>query len=294
MTLQALILSIPAVIWSGVIASVLTLGGVLLANRSSTTRLRIQLQHESDEKAKQRRAELRKDVYLVAAEELVKANAFLASLPTADFTKLDAASSLQGFFAVAAKLQMVSDTKTAVLASQLVGTYGQLLLKVMQLVRPIQTARSDAQIAKQHYDEAQSEVKRALTAMTAQNESGKAVPEIFAALERSFEFRQKQSVKYGSEQQAALDKAKSLHLDFVSQFIPMVKDIGMKTTTLMIEIRHEFDIESDGAAMERELRAQWQTMDESVDLLLSSLRTTRSSQTLKPIPAHSIVPSGGS
>jgi len=271
MPIHAFLTSIPDVIWSGVIASLLTLGGVLLANRSSTVRLRIQLEHDSQEKAKQRRAELRKDVYLEAAEQSVKANAYLAALPNVDLSKPDAVTPIQGFFAAAAKLQMVADTKTAIHTSQLVGTYGQLLLKVLQLARPIQDAKFTAHLSKQYYDEAQIEIKRILAAMIALNESGKPDPEQFASLGRSFEFRRAQAATHAAEQQAALDQATSLHLNFLREFLPSIKEIGKKTMVLMIEIRREFDIESDGEAMENELRAQWQRMDESINALLRSL-----------------------
>lgn len=271
MQFHVFLTSIPDVIWSGVIASLLTLGGVLLANRSSTTRLRIQLQHESQEKARQRRSELRRDVFLVAAEESVKANSYLATLPSSDLSNPDAITPIQSFFAAAAKIQMIADTKTALYASQLVGNYGQLLFKVLQLARPIQSAKVDADLSKQHYDEAQVEIKRILAAMTALNESGKPDPEKFAALGRSFEFQRAQADKFAAEQQHSLNQAKVFHVKFLKDFLPSVKEIGVKTMKLMIEIRREFEIESDGGAMENELRAQWQRMDESINSLLRSL-----------------------
>ena len=270
MQFHAFLTSIPDVIWSGVIASLLTLGGVLLANRSSTTRLRLQLQHESQEKAKQRRAELRRDVFLVAAEEFVKANGYLVALPNADFSIPNAITPIQSFFAAAAKLQMVADTKTALCASQLSGNYGQLLFKALQLARPIQGVKFDAELSKRHYDEAQVEIKRVLAAMTALNEQGKPDPEKFAALGRSFEFQRAQADKFAAEQQHSLNQAKAFHIEFLRDFLPSAKEIGIQTMALMIEIRREFEIESDGGAMENELRAQWQRMDESISSLLRS------------------------
>lgn len=271
MSVHALLTSIPDVIWSGVIASLLTLGGVLLANRSNTTRLRIQLEHESIEKAKQRRAELRKDVYLAVAEELVKANGYLGTFPNTDLSKTDAFTPVHGFFSAAAKLQIVADTRTALLASQLVGTYGQLLFKVMRLTKPIQDANFSAQLAKQYLDQAQTDIKRILALITSLNESGEPNSEHFAALGRSFEFQQAQAEKYAAEQQAALDRAASFQLAFLREFLPEIKKIGLESIALMIEIRREFDIESDGVAIGNELRTQWQRMDESVTLLLHSL-----------------------
>ena len=45
----ALLKSIPDVIWSAFLASILTLSGVLISNRSNTTRLRLQLEHDRSE-----------------------------------------------------------------------------------------------------------------------------------------------------------------------------------------------------------------------------------------------------
>ncbi|MBK6852952.1 MAG: hypothetical protein IPG93_15310 [Burkholderiales bacterium] len=281
MTIHALLTGVPDVIWSGVIASVLTLGGVLLANRSSTTRLRIQLDHESQEKAKQRRAELRRDVYLAVAEESVKANACLAALPNADLSKSDAITPLEGFFSAAAKLQMVANTETALQTSQLVSSYGQLLFRVMALARPIQRAKLSAQLSKQLYEEAQTEIKRILAAMTALNESGSPDPEKFARLGQSFDLYRGQAERHAAEQNEALDQATSLHLQFLKELLPSTKAIGMKTMILMIEIRREFDIESDNLAMENEMRTQWARMEESVDSLLRSIDETSHRYTAK-------------
>ena len=107
--------------------------------------------------------------------------------------------------------------------------------------------------------------------MTALNESGKPDPEQFAGLSRSFEFQREQAAKHAVAQQTALDQAKSLHLRFLTELLPSMKVIGMKTMTLSIEIRREFDVDSDSVAMEAELRAQWKRMDESVDSLLRGL-----------------------
>ncbi len=64
-----------------------TVGGVLISNGSNTKRLKLQLQHDANEKTKERTAALRREVYLRAVEELVKANAHLATLPQLDLSK---------------------------------------------------------------------------------------------------------------------------------------------------------------------------------------------------------------
>jgi hypothetical protein len=107
-----LLKAVPDVIWSGVIASVLTLGGVFISNSSNTKTLKIQLAYDATEKDKDRKTMLRREVYLNVVEESVKANSYLASLPSLDLASTNFASGLQGFFVAAAKLELVADSKT--------------------------------------------------------------------------------------------------------------------------------------------------------------------------------------
>jgi len=62
-----LIKSVPDVIWAGLLALFLTLGGVLLSNRGYTQRLRMQPDHDAAEQAKERTTILRRKTYLRAA-----------------------------------------------------------------------------------------------------------------------------------------------------------------------------------------------------------------------------------
>ena len=191
--------SIPDVIWSGIIASLLTLGGVLVFNRSNTNRLLLQLKHDAAEKAKERTAALRRDVYLRTVEELVKANAHLANLPQLDISKMNLGEGLQGFFSAAARLQLVAEPTTALLMNKLAAQYGELAFELMTHLLPVSKAKSDIQIADDMYAKAQIEVNRILSKMSRLNETGKPDSLAFHALQRSFDFQQSQTSKYASE-----------------------------------------------------------------------------------------------
>src|SRR5690554_4731251 len=182
MTISEYFISVPDVVWSGLIASLLTLSGVFLSNASNTKRLRMQLDHEASEKVKQRKAELRKEVYLKAAEELVKANAHLGSIPQLNPAQVNIGEGMQGFFSASMKLQMVSEAKTSFLASQLSEKYAELLFKLYARAFPIQKLDTDIAIATAHYERTQSEIQRILAAMTQQNESGRPDPAVFEVL----------------------------------------------------------------------------------------------------------------
>lgn len=157
-----LLRSIPDVVWSGVIASTVTLTGVVVLDRSNTARLKIQLQHDAQENAKEHTATLRREVYLSAAEELTRANSYLAGLSQTDLSKTNAADGLKDFFAAAAKLQLVAEPKTAMLVNQLVASYGELALQLMVRLLPLQKARSDIAISDDFYNKFQGELTRVL------------------------------------------------------------------------------------------------------------------------------------
>lgn len=58
------------VVWAAVIASFLTLAGVTLSNRSNRKSLAMQLKHVAQEKEKEREQQIRKEVYIEAAEAI--------------------------------------------------------------------------------------------------------------------------------------------------------------------------------------------------------------------------------
>lgn len=270
-TALSFLASIPDVIWSGVIASVLTLSGVLISNRSNTNRLKLQLQHDANEKAKERTALMRREVYLRVAEELVKANAHLAGLPQLDLSKTNLADGLQGFFGAAARLQLVAEPRTALLVSQLVAEYGELVFKLMTHLVPVSKARSDIQIADDHYSKAQFEVTRILGEMARLHESGKPDPIVFQALESSFKFQQEQSSKFAADRNGAWTRCNQSNVAFQKYMLSQIRDLVPRQIPVIVEIRRDLGLTGDLAEVETHLRLQMKRMEEHFDSLIVKL-----------------------
>lgn len=270
--LIAFLTSVPDVVWAGLIASVLTLSGVLISNRSNTNRLKLQLQHDASENAKERTATLRREVYLRAAEELVKANAHLAGLPQLDIAKTNLGDGLQGFFAAAARLQLIAEPKTALLVNQLAAEYGELVFKLMTHLLPVSRAKADIQIADDLYSKAQAEVTRILSEMAKLNESGRPDPQTFQALDTSFKFHQGQTVKYGNERSDAWERFNQHNLTFQRYLLTELRDIGSKQIPVMIEIRRDLGLTGDLAAIEAHMKQQWLRMEAHFDALIAAIR----------------------
>ena len=266
-----LLRSVPDVVWSGVIASVLTLSGVLISNWSNTTRLRIQLQHDADQKTKERTAILRREVYLKAVEELTKANSHLAGLPQSDPTKVNLADGLQGFFGAAAKLQLVAEPKTALLMNQLVASYGELMLRLMGSAMPLHGLRSDISIHDTLYNQAQSQVTRVLGEMAKFNESAQVNDRVFGALQRSLEAFQAQTAKHASDRAQAWDTFNRLNVDFCRQLLTEMRSIGEQQIPALVEIRRDLGLTTDLEAFREQMEAQWHRMSAQLQSLLQKL-----------------------
>lgn len=273
MCIAQLIQSVPDVIWSGIIASFLTLSGVLISNRSNTTRLNTQLTHDREEKIKERTLSLRREVYLKAAEELVKLNAYLASLPQQDIAKGNLGEGFVGFQTASARLQLVAEPQTTLLAMRLSGTYGELLLELTPRLMVLGEAKSDIQIADDLYTKANNEVQRILSAMTQQNESGKPGQQAFDALQRSFQFSQEQASQFAANRSAGWASFNRGNIAFMRHLFSRLREIAPQQMKLMVEIRRDLSLIGDLSKVEEEMQKQLDRMTEKLTQFLQSMES---------------------
>lgn len=265
--------SIPDVIWSGIIASFLTLSGVLISNRSNTTRLKTQLTHDREEKVKERTLSLRRDVYLKATEELVKMNAFLASLPQQDMTKGNLGEGFVGFQTASARLQLVAEPRTTLLAMRLSATYGELFFDLVQHLMILGKAKADIQIADDLYTKANNEAQRILSAMTQHNETGKTDRQAFEVLQRNFSFSQEQASNFAADRSAGWVAFNQGNIAFMRHLFSRIRDIAPQQMKLLMEIRRDLSLNGDLSEVESEMQKQLDRMTEKLSQFLQSMES---------------------
>lgn len=243
----------------------------MLSNRSNTKRLIKQLSHDSDEKEKERINSLRRDVYLKAAEELAKISDYLAKIPQIDPAKENVGGGLSEFFAVAAKLQLVSQPNTSQLAGELVVRYSEILLGLLAKASPIHDLNVDIKIASDFYDRNQAEVTRVLAEMARLNESGQPDPIRFAALERSFESAQGAANQLAEEQAKSYERRGAAMRDYTKALFSEIRTIGVLQLRLVAAIRGELNLSTDIGEYEARLQSNLERVDESVRNLIEKL-----------------------
>ncbi|WP_343619158.1 hypothetical protein [Ralstonia sp.] len=249
-------LGIPDVIWSGVIASSITLVGVWLSNRGNSERLRAQLDNDAKEKVKQRKSDLRRLVYLEFVEEMVKANVALSALPNLDMTAANPAEGLIGFNSAAAKLQLISEIETAEAVGDVQVKFAELSIRAMVKAQKIANVKTNIDIQNNLYESADREIQRILAAMTAFNEAARKDQEVFDALSRSFEFHRDLAAQYSERRSNLWKERNALHVEFTKFLAAAAIEMRDETAKAQILIRSELELEESRAEIEERVRVR--------------------------------------
>ncbi len=262
----------PDVIWSGVIAATLALAGVILTVWINSKNIRCQLEHDAEERERERKASLRREVFLAAVEEFANAQSYLSALPQTDLTDPVQASGTKGFFAASAKLQVVCEPETALLVGELVGAFTSLLLRMLGEVASLHGVRGDIDIRTYHYNRFQTEIDRVLAAMTANNESGKPDSDKMSVLQRAFEFNQGQAKKVSDERNALFDKRNALQIAYSRALLKENREILPLHMKVMEAIRKELNLQTDSGRAHQQMEAQMKQFADQMDGLFLQLQ----------------------
>ena len=268
---------VPAGAWTALVAlvaSILTLTGTLLTvwltNRGSNKRLTIQLEHDAREKVKERTATLRKEVYLQAAEEVVKAQTLIGSYAGQDPGAVDLGMGLQNFFGVAAKLQLVAEPQTALLANKLLAFYGELMLKIMARLIPIKNAKMAIETADQLAQDALRQMDRVQRQIIHITESGQRDDAALNALRSSFKLFEAQAEKHLKEKLSNVSSLALLLVEFARFVLPETEALQKVQNPLMLEIRKDMGLGSI-ETFERQAEEQFKRLASQTSKLLDSL-----------------------
>lgn len=252
---------VPEVIWSAIVASGITLFGVMVSNKSNTSRLELQLNHDTSEKSKERISELRHEVYLKAVEDIEITNIQLSTLANRELAKLDMTLELQAIIASMAKLRLVAEPETTRLAGELSAEFGLLFLKLLPRLAIVQDAKADIEINNSFYDSSFAEASRIQRDMQKFNEEGRQDLVVYQTLKSSYEFYFGQSQEYA----AARARAHEVHGEKLGEFnamlLPEMKDLSKVQLKVMMAIRKDLGIVCDVADLQRQLERHWAVME---------------------------------
>lgn len=263
---------VPDVVWSGIIASILTLSGVLISNRSNTYRLKLQLEHDGKQKLEDRKATIRREVYLNAVKEAINASNCLGNSSNLDIGEENLSQKLKGYYEAAAQLMIVAEMKTTLAVTELSTMYGNLVLDITPKLFDIAQLARKAQFSQNIYADTQIEIKRILAAQTSFNESPPPKNfQIFENLQVSFKNQQKLAAEFSEESQNYFKQKLALQIQFGQFMLPELYKIADQQIKVLIAIREELKLDSDIELLMLNLKKQRETQQEKINNLIRFL-----------------------
>ncbi len=260
------------VIWAGVVASALTLSGVIFTNRGNANRLKEQLSHDASEKAKERIFLTRRDVYLKATEELVKANAYMAAIPTLDATKTNLSDGLNNLLSSLSKVQLISETEASKASTSLISAYGSMFFTAIKHLPPVASAKTSIDLSQEFYNSTQNKIQQILDLKEAQNRLPNPDAGIVEYLDRQYQAYQRESEHYSKELNSHW-KTHNLALEeFHTHLMGKVFENLPLQIELMKEIRRDLGLDADISEIEKLMDEQVKVMQEHMKETMQSLK----------------------
>lgn len=266
-------LSIPTVVWSGIVAAAISLAGVIFSNSSTTKRLKIQLDHDANEKLKDRLGLLRKEVYLQLFSDISTLQAHLGSLSAKDPTSPEFSAPIQAANEQLAKAQLVGGKDVMDISGELMARFTESLIKLMIAAKPLHKLRTDISIATKFYDENLQKSQRAIDDMTKLRESGTLDPERMEALKISAEWFSSQCDQYHTERMTSWDKYNSAQIDFVASVKAHIGYVSPVQAQLLAAIKNEIGVSTDANLLLKQIEKNQERMEKALEVVLAEYKT---------------------
>lgn len=270
--------SIPDVVWSGIVASVLTLSGVILSNRSNTNRLNIQLKHDASEKAKERIAGIRREVYLRGVEEAHKVMRHFINLPNIDLAETNTSEELHGFQSALSKAKLVAEPKTVSLITSLEAECSKIYIGLMLDVQLIQDARTYMSGFNENIELFETKAEKILAELNGQRNSPDAVMENLKSLMAGYEKCSEMIAGHKKQRDIKEQEQDRLVAEFNKTIYTILTPFGKLMGELEIAMRGELGLATDAV----EYRAQMELQRLEAGALLDKSLAHMHASNIKP------------
>jgi hypothetical protein len=265
-------LSIPNVIWAAIIASGLTFLGVTLSNRANRKCLLLQLNHAAQQKDKERELQIRKEVYMEAAEAIAESIKDIQLLPNRIIytNNLEIGNKL---LQALAKVHMVGTLDTIKNTIQFMGKFNQLTLPIVPEITKFAVLKQELANLNNLSEIQINSMKEINKNFEQMNSSSKQNPNILDIYKKTFE-----SMKTNHDTTIAsmINKEaqqKTLHTKLLSMCLKAGIYLQKESLYVILSIRKELNLEIDSAEYISEMEEMFKKFDglftqESIEKLI--------------------------
>ncbi|MBS0229358.1 MAG: hypothetical protein JSS23_11755 [Proteobacteria bacterium] len=263
--------SVPNVIWSGVIASIITLIGVLVSNRGNTKRLHQQHQHEAQQKTKERITNIRRDLYMTAASEMSNAMAHLGTIPNLDPRTDNLTAPLIALNTTGGKCQLVAEKDTSKIMADVLQRINQVTLSLIVKAQPMFNEKLEAEYhqllrdsAKERFDAILADQKRLLEQESFNEPRFALLTEQSAKATEEFQHHGKQMLD-------ALDRRLALQKQYTLEMLRESEQIVQAQIPLIVALRAELELSTDVNELRQRMTSGLKAMQDTLNHTIAEI-----------------------
>ncbi|MGS1072334.1 hypothetical protein [Burkholderia glumae] len=271
-TAQAGFLNIPNVVWSGIVASLITVLGVLVTNRGLSKRHREQLEFTAKENAKAREMSLRKEVYIPAIESAIIACNAVGTLidPASDVSKI--AEKFNNAISNLGKVSAIAMPETVAKIGEFEISLRELHHFLLFARMPMMDAYNRWQAAENVRSQVTDDHRRWIDAHLQSLLNPATSKEQMALFRQQIDFLSASMARWESEGESAKREMQKHQIGLIQEIIPRSWPSIQATNDAAISIRAEFSLAGDDlSAIKSSYERNSKKTVESVQQLVQNL-----------------------
>lgn len=226
--------------------------------------------HERDEADAKRVHETRVEVYLEAADELVKANSLLGNYAQIDLAT-DHGSLTTGLHAAVAKVSLVGSPDTVVAARALAATFAVSHFRIMDAAGAIHAARCEVDNSQKLVNEYQKDINELLTRQRELLRNEGDTQERYDLLARALELANDSRRKFHDNTMEVRKKLLEEYKLFYAAIKPHIDPITAASQAAALSMRLDLGIETDTEAFAAQTQALQNQIHASVDQVFANM-----------------------
>jgi hypothetical protein len=263
---------IPDVVWAAILASLLTLGGVIATNRGNRELLANQLLHDSEQRDRERSMDLRREVFLKAVEAIATNNLSIMSLGDLNISDAEISKQYSSSSAALSKLNLIASNETIKAISKLSTIMSKNFLRLSGKRFPLMQRQQDINIQSKFYDKSSPSRDQMLGLIKEYNLQGKNDESLWKTITKGYEFANKQCLDYIEELKKLTQQNTQEQIQLTLDCLQAAKEVSEYLPPAIREVRNEMDIPFDENAYKELTEEAWEVTENAANEYIEKVK----------------------
>ena len=260
----ALVKSIPGAVWAAIFASILTLSGVLVTNRANYKRMKEQLLHDAEERDKERKMDLRRQVYLEVAEAITANYTILNRFPDLTVTDSDLSKQFSNSAVSISKVNVIGSDRTIKAVSDLSLAISRKYLELTAKRLPLVQRQQEINMQNRFLTQSAAERDRMIELMKEYNLQGSEDKRLWNVINNNFEFEKKRCDEFIAKINELRRINSQGQIQLSLECFEASKEISKFFIPAISAVREEMGIPFDADSFRKVLEGSWKLSQQSV------------------------------